>query len=69
VYLSELLKAYLKVSSLALMEAVLKATHLAELIQTLKESRRDLHLDLRITLLMVLCFEVLWVHLSESGMA
>ena len=45
VYLSELLKAYLKIPCLALMKAVMNTMHLAHMNEVLKESKRDLHLD------------------------
>ena len=68
-YLSELLKASLKTPCLALMKEVLNATHLAHLKENLKESRSDLYLDLRITLLMVIYYELQRVLRSGNVMA
>ena len=53
VFLIELLKAYLKIPCLALMKAAMNTTHLALMNHTLKESRRDLHLDLSILLTVI----------------
>ena len=64
VYLRELLKAYLNLSILVLMKAVVNTMHLAELNETMKESKIYLYLDLRITLLMVIYYEVLWAFLT-----
>ena len=58
VFLIELLKAYLNIPCLALMKEVMNTTHLALMNQTLKESRKDLHLDLRITLLTVIYYKL-----------
>ena len=44
VYLSEMLKAYLKVPSLLLVKVVMNTVRLVHLNQTLMESRRGLHL-------------------------
>ena len=51
------------------MKAEKNTVHLAHVNEILKESKGDLYLDWRITLLMVMYFEVLWVLLSENVMA
>ena len=53
VYLRELLKAYPKISCLAVMKSALNANKLELIIETLEESRSNLYLDRIITLLMV----------------
>ena len=44
-YLREMLIAYPAISCLALMKAVLNASHLELTIETLNESRRNIYLD------------------------
>ena len=53
VYLRELLKAYPKISCLTVMKDVLNANNSELMIDTLKESRSNLYLDISIKLLMV----------------
>ena len=53
VYLREMFNAYLNISCLAVMKAVLNENNLELMIENLKESRSKLYLDIRITILMV----------------
>ena len=53
VYLRDLLKAYPKISYLEVIKAVLNANNLELMIKTLKESRKNLYLDISIKSLMV----------------
>ena len=53
VYLRELLKAYPNISCLEVIKAVFNTEHLELMIETMKESRNKLYLDISITLLMV----------------
>ena len=68
-FLIELLKAYLKIPCLVIMKAVMNTTHLELMNKTLKDSRRDLHLYLRITLLTVIYYEIQRALLNSFLMA
>ena len=69
VFLIEQLKAYLKIPCLVIMKAVMNTTHFELMNQNMKESRRDLHLDLRITLLTVIYYEIQRALLNSFLMA